>query len=921
MKWLQSVGIILLLLAAPMAILYPVWLNPVSAEEDDLVYYYPLRKMVGQSLREGRWPTANRLEATGSVLMADPQSAVLFPPTWLFAVLEAKLAYSLSIFLAFAVAGWGTFAYLRRLGLVRAAAVFGAFAMMFCGFLVGHRVHLSILHAASMLPWGLWCIESLRHRRARAAAWMAIAPVAYLTITAGHWPTLIHMSLIWLAYLCLRGRPFVRSALLGGSAAVVGALAAGPQILLTAQLLARATRQRIGYAMAGENSFFPTSVVHALFPMLMGSRTPNFYPQRWWGAWHLCEMLGYVGLATLVFAALAVWRIYRKPKADRNLPPTADSFRPLVRVWTWMFIGAGVWMLGYYLPTYRLIHRLPVLGVVRCPARMILAADMALVTLASIWVHVLLCGSSDAATSSLRRSTRRAVTRVLPVVMLATLAVVGLCAAVVWFFWPGGIGTLGFIVGGSRDALRALVPTNPAVWVPLAMMVATIGAVRFWLARPRGRADVAARPLKWPGRPGHFSGRVVVLVGVLVIDLFFVAGFVDVQGAGRVGQDPDASPAAAWLWNHAPADPPFRVWGLSGDLERFGLAGSYHHRGAELLLPKTCEAMGLATINSYGPFQSPAHARLFGFRIFGTTRGWADLLRRNYPLSLYGVRYVIASDRRHREVLESVRIPAGGPPRDGPELIAEKWDLKNAELRGGNLWLRTPVLWRTSEAWQRMRLEPQAVYRIRLEARGPEGGAANFLQADYFEQADGRWYSAEGLQLIAHAEQIGTDWRRFEWTFRCPRKSFGEAGQTFLRVFTMSERPIEVRAVSLRRSHWPVPANLGNRLAPGRGVYAKRAELGALNAGDARVVIYENLLWSPARATVSPEAARIEAFRQAPESSGEVPDVSLHVDGDPSGLLYRLTLPAGGVYLVVGVAIVILRRRRGIREHNATGER
>ena len=105
MRALRCGIVILLLLAAPAVMLYPVWHGPVSAGEDDLIYHYPVRKMVGQALREGRWPVGNPLEATGSVLMADPQSAVMYPPTWLFAVLEAKRAYSLSILLAFAAAG------------------------------------------------------------------------------------------------------------------------------------------------------------------------------------------------------------------------------------------------------------------------------------------------------------------------------------------------------------------------------------------------------------------------------------------------------------------------------------------------------------------------------------------------------------------------------------------------------------------------------------------------------------------------------------------------------------------------------------------------------------------------------------------------------------------------------------------------
>ncbi len=155
---------LLLVLAGPPLMLYTLWVNPLSAGEDDLVYIYPLRVMVGQALQQGRWPLANPLEATGSVLMADPQSAVMFPPTWLFAILDGKLAYSLSVFLAFSVAGGGAYLYLRSLDLARPAAAFGGIAFMFCGFMVGHRVHLPMIQTAGFFPWGLWGIERLRRR-------------------------------------------------------------------------------------------------------------------------------------------------------------------------------------------------------------------------------------------------------------------------------------------------------------------------------------------------------------------------------------------------------------------------------------------------------------------------------------------------------------------------------------------------------------------------------------------------------------------------------------------------------------------------------------------------------------------------------------------------------------------------------------
>ena len=200
--------------------------------------------------------------------------------------------------------------------------------------------------------------------------------MVYLALTAGHWPTFIYVAIIWFVYLAFRGRPFLATLGVAGAAVVMAMLVASPQLDATMQLLAGSTRQRIGYAIFGENSFLPTSAILGLFPMIMGSRTPNFFPHEWWGSWHLCEMLGYVGLLTLALAGAAVWKLYRKPKSGGGpvggSRSTAAKGRAAVAprrpAWTSIGAGAFVWMIGYYLPTYKLIHLLPVLNIVRCPA-------------------------------------------------------------------------------------------------------------------------------------------------------------------------------------------------------------------------------------------------------------------------------------------------------------------------------------------------------------------------------------------------------------------------------------------------------------------------------------------------------------------------------------------------------------------------
>jgi hypothetical protein len=888
---------LLLILAAPPVMLYTLWGNPLSAAEDDVVYVYPLRAMVGQALREGRWPLANPLEATGSVLMADPQSAVMFPPTWLFAAMDGKLAYSLNLFLAFSTAGGGAYLYLRALRLVRPAAVFGAMAFMFCGFMVGHRVHLPMIQTAGFLPWGLWGIELTRRRG--AAAFFVLVPVFFLAVAAGHWAILAFLALAWAAYLLLRGRPVLKAVGLVAAAAIVAGAMAAPQIEASRALLAQTTRQHIGYATVGENSFFPTAAVLAFFPMLMGNTTPNFFPQRWWGPWHLWEMLGYVGLVTLALAAAAVWALYRKdkkPPAVEGLQPGGgdrrgpDELTSVVRSWTWIGLGAGVWMLGYYLPTYWLVHKIPVLGVVRCPARMLVVVDMALAALAAVGVH----GVMQAAwprMQRLRRCVIVAATRVLPAAMVVVLALTAAVAGLVKL-WPGPI-PLPF-VGGAGDALAALRPGNPAVWVPLALTVATALAVQSWVAKPAG---------------------VWLIIFLLLADLFFLTQFLDVPaglGGGGGGKDPLASPAAAWLAQNGPREP-YIVFGLNRD---------YRDRPAELLQPKVAQSLGVATLGSYGAWHSSAHARLFGFDTYGRCREWAWLVRRNCLLSLYGVRYLVAAGREFRDVIESVRIAP--PPPQGANLLTGRWELSQArQLSDGALRLQTPFLWRLSEARQEVALEAGGIYRIALDARGVEDGAGNFLRAEVFRQdqdqdqkmPDSQYVGRDSWGLTVIEERIGPSWRHFEWTMRWPG---GQAGRCVFRVYTMSERPIEVRHVELRSSGWETPVRLSAGLGEGQAVYRKVAEVPPVVAGDEPVAIYENLLCPPAGSAprhVQADESSVERLRWSVDSDLQavpqtVPDVGLAAaGGDPSALLWRATVPAASCWGLLG-AVALLRRRR-----------
>ncbi|MCK4602986.1 MAG: hypothetical protein KAU28_11000, partial [Phycisphaerae bacterium] len=423
-------------------------------------------------------------------------------------------------------------------------------------------------------------------------------------------------------------------------------------------------------------------------------------------------------------------------------------------------------------------------------------------------------------------------------------------------------------------------------WVPIALVVATIAAMRFYLASPKRRAPL--------------------LVALLLVDLFFVTGFVDVPADGKTAPDPEVSPAASWLRKNAPQDEPFFVWGLGKD---------YFHRAPELLLPKTGQSLGFATLASYGAWQSPTHVHVFGFNNCGVNRNWRRLLRRNYLLSLYGVRYILAAEPEHRKVIESVRVGDVRAEEGAPSLLGDQWTLTRAEWSGGAVMrLRAPLLLLWSTATQPVKIAPATIYRMALDARAPEGEAANFLRAEIFERLDDDGYrQADEMALTVDAARIGSNWRHFEWTFRSPEKL---AGTIIFRVFTMSERTIEVRGIRLRKGHWPMPVNLGGRLKGGQAVYKKVAELPPLDASSPPVAVYENRLCLPARSRSRPRPAVEEEIEElkwsSASSAGKVagpPQLAVDISSNPQRPLLLLTVPA--VIAYVAIAVVWLLRRRG----------
>ncbi len=607
-----------LIVGLPPLVLAGAWrLAGAAALEDDLIYYLPVRAFIGQAVRGGEWPLWNPHTALGTSLAADPQGGLWYPPTLLFVALPALWAYPMTICLHFSLAGTGMYRFLRACGRVWPAALLGAVAFEFCGFLVGHRAHLTILQATAWLPWILFAWHRFAGTGRRRH--FAIAAVCLgLQTLVQHTQITILGAAITTAYVAFVLTPQRRSLLWQyplGSA--LGAMIAGVQLLPTLAAFADGTRGSPAYYLFVENSYAPTSFFLWLFPFLFGARTPNFYDRPWWGWSHYCEQATYASIAVLLLAvaAIALWR------RDRQ-----------VRFWCVLAVVCLVLALGKFTPLAGLLFHVPVLQSFRAPARWIVGFDVAMVALAAAGVDAFLRGGPDAAL--LRRRLRTVVTRVLPAMAAVSL----LCMVVARVGAPRL-----FNDRIAADIAAAITPANPAIWMPLALMLIT--AAVLW--------NVCSQPgpaLSPAGAGGGWDRRFGAVFAVVLVDLASVAAFVDVD----VREYPNAR---ALLDSSLAQAIGGRSEGDGGRLWVPRTAADYT-RPVEVLSPQMNLLHGIDTFHGYGPMWPAANRLLLRFMPWGSSQDALDLLWNPKLLQTLGVRWLAARSEQERELMS---LACAGP--------------------------------------------------------------------------------------------------------------------------------------------------------------------------------------------------------------------------------------------------------------------
>ncbi len=290
---------------APWRALAPGPLAPNMALGDVTQVFHPWTLWSASEVRAGRLPLWNPYAYAGAPFCSNPQTACLFPLTWLAWALPPAWALTLPALLKVMAAGLAMYWFLRGLALIPLAAFVGAAGFMLSTTLVAW-LPWTLASTMPFLPLLVGLVDRLRERPdRRLVAWLALAVA--LDLVAGYpqaaLPALAATAAWTLARAPWRARPAPFLARVACGVGLGVALAAA-QALPALDYLRESNVYAFRSAWTPPLAVPPQALVTTLMPYFFGAAEGT------WSAWQFnitSTYLGLVPIAALPLAALA-WR-------------------------------------------------------------------------------------------------------------------------------------------------------------------------------------------------------------------------------------------------------------------------------------------------------------------------------------------------------------------------------------------------------------------------------------------------------------------------------------------------------------------------------------------------------------------------------------------------------------------------------------
>jgi len=431
--WLgDSRRLLLVVVVAPLALFLPVLLAGKAVFwGTPLLQFIPWWDFAWSHVREGYLPLWNPYSGMGAPLLANYQSALFYPPHWIYFLLHllggrSLMAWGMALLMTahLAFAGMGMAMLVRRLGLGRLSQVVAGLGFGMCGYLVARAGFLSINAAAAWIPWILLCLTPKKPgARIPIPQRLTLVVVLGMQLLAGHAQTTWYTWLLagmWVLFMGWIGiytdkmnpssgageRPSYqgRTRQLAYSAGllifgILMALAlAAVQLLPTAEYLSFSQRSdAVDYDASMTYSLWPWRMLGLFAPDLFGNPAQADY----WGYGNFWEDAVYIGLLPAILALGALLAAFRRNAASNPGPVSDTELRGMVlglefrRFLVFICATSLVLALGSNTPIFPWLYRnIPGFDSFQAPSRFL------------IWLEVALCLAAALGAETWRRPER-----------------------------------------------------------------------------------------------------------------------------------------------------------------------------------------------------------------------------------------------------------------------------------------------------------------------------------------------------------------------------------------------------------------------------------------------------------------------------------------------------------------------------------
>jgi hypothetical protein len=360
-------------LLAPLCM--PLFSGRVFVADDLSWFHVPMRHLYQQALLSGDSVLWTPSIFAGFFMHGEGQIGEFHPfHQLLYRFVPLGPAVDIELIVNYVATFGGTFWFFRRLDLSGVAALFGAMLFAFSGFNLLHHQHVNMVAVVAHMPWLLGAADVMivaDRKRPRTLAFAALALILgsefLLGFPQGVWWNAVTLAAFGLFRAAETGQ--WRRLPSCSAGVIVGTLLGAIQLLPTADAAAHSDRMAFSSEFALTYSLHPINLLQLWSPYVFEAGAWSEVDPRWF------HEFGIYSGAILQVALIWVWLRRRAlPAARRRLIVAVTVFVAVTLLLA----------LGRYGGLAMLLAHLPVLRMVRAPARHIVLVQFALAILAAI---------------------------------------------------------------------------------------------------------------------------------------------------------------------------------------------------------------------------------------------------------------------------------------------------------------------------------------------------------------------------------------------------------------------------------------------------------------------------------------------------------------------------------------------------------